>query len=470
LSPLTRTQLLRGAAGVLFVPTLGRKLDLFHDLAEATVTATPDVRHFVSRPDLTPPVLTVDQGRGIAAPGLVFLAPSSGPGSHGPMVVDRHGELVWFRPVPKGTAPTDFKVQRLHGKPVLTWWQGKIVKGLGDGHWVVADTSYRELFRVHAARHLPGDLHDFQISPEGTAIVASSELVRWPHGRVVGGVVQELALPSGRLIREWRSLQHVPVEETEVRGKPGPQFDYFHLNSVDIDSDGDLLIGGRNVWAAYKVDRRTGRVRWRLGGKRSDFKLGPGVRFYWQHDVRHHGGNRISIFDNGAAPPKEPRSRVLMLKLDVRRRRATLEHAFVHRPQTVLSHYMGNGQLLSDGHTFVGWGGSPYVTEFAADGSIVFDAHLPRGGQSYRAFRFAWTGRPAVPPDLVVSSGALYASWNGATGVASWRVYEDGRATTTAPRTGFETVLRPVTSAKKVAVAALDANGHELGRSVSVAL
>jgi hypothetical protein len=154
----------------------------------------------------------------------------------------------------------------------------------------------------------------------------------------------------------------------------------------------------------------------------------------------------------------------------VRRKRATLEHAFVHRPQIVLSHYMGNAQLLAGGHTFVGWGGAPYVTEFAPDGSIVFDAHLPRGGQSYRAFRLDWTGRPAAAPDLAASNGALYASWNGATGVASWRVYEDGRPTQTVPRTGFETMLRPLTSARKAAVAALDPSGKELGRSRDVSL
>ena len=467
---LSRSQFLRGAAGAMFaVPTFDLRRGLADAFAHETA-APPAVRRFVSRPDLTPPVLTVDRATAAAAPGLVLVSPSSGPGGHGPMIVDSRGELVWFRPVRKGTAPTDFKLQRLNGKPVLTWWEGKIVKGLGDGHWVVADTSYRELFRLHAAGNLPADLHEFHISPEGTALVTSNELVRWPHGLVVGGVVQELSLPAGRLLHEWRSLQHVPVSETAVRGKPGPRFDYFHVNSVDVDADGDLLVSGRNVWAAYKVDRRTGRVRWRLGGKRSDFALGPGVRFYWQHDVRHHTGDRISIFDNGAAPPREPRSRARMLKLDARRKRVRLEHAFVHRPELVLSHFMGNAQQLAGGNTFVGWGGSPFVTEFAPDGSIVFDAHLPRGGQSYRAFRVVGTGRPAAPPDLAASGGALYASWNGATGVASWRLYEDGRPTQTVPRGGFETVLRPLAAAKKASVAALDGSGNELARSREISL
>ena len=53
-------------------------------------------------------------------------------------------------------------------------------------------------------------------------------------------------------------------------------YDYLHLNSVEVDTDGNLLISARNTWTVYKVDRSTGAVLWRLGGKRSDFTIGPG--------------------------------------------------------------------------------------------------------------------------------------------------------------------------------------------------
>lgn len=458
---ITRGELLRrGAVGFLAAPLLPRVL-------QDAFAHAGDVHAFVSRPDLKPPRLTATLG---AVDDFVFLAPSSGPGARGAMIADGRGEVVWFHPVKKGSTVTDFKMQRLHGKPVLTWWEGTITDGLGDGHWVVVDSSYRQLFTLRAARGLPGDLHEFQITPEGTALVTTNELVRWQQGHVVGGVVQELALPSGRLVRDWHSLAHVPVSETAIAAKPGPRFDYFHVNSVDVDSDGDLIVSGRNVWAVYRIDRHSGRVLWRLGGKRSTFALGPGVRFYWQHDARHHAGGRLSIYDDGAAPAREPHSRAIVVKLDLRRKRATLEHAYYHRPQTVLAHYMGNAQLLPNGNMFVGWGGSPYVTEFAPDGSIVFDAALPYGGQSYRAFRFPWAGRPALPPDLAASAGALYASWNGATGVASWRLYEDGKPTAVAPRTGFETRLTPSPATRSAAVAALDAAGNELARSRDVSV
>jgi len=366
---------------------------------------------------------------------------------------------------------------------VLTWWEGKTVNGLGDGEWVVFDSSYRELARFSAAHGRQGDLHEFVVTPHNTALVTCNETVVGDltsvggsrRGHVVGGVVQELALPSGRLLWEWRSLDHVAVDETEIKGKPGRRFDYFHINSIDLDADGNVLVSARNTWAAYKVDRRTGRVLWRLGGKRSDFTMGKGTRFEWQHDVRRHADGVVSVFDNAAAPAEERQSRALVIALDTKQMRASLLHAYTHRPERVLSHFMGNAQVLGNGNVVVGWGGEPYVTEFTRDGAIAFDARLPKGGQSYRAFRFPWVGRPTDRPALAARSGMLHASWNGATEVASWQLREgmsasDLRTSQTVPRAGFETVLMPARDTHHAAVVALDRAGAPRGTSSVVKL
>jgi hypothetical protein len=456
-SGLTRAQFLKAAAAFA---AAARRFEAELGIAAPAASA----ERFVSRADLRPPLFSPLRG---TTGDLLLLAPSSGPGQHGPMIVDAHGALVWFRPTAPLTA-MDFKVQRLHGRPVLTWWQGRSIAGLSHGEWVIVDAAYREIARFGAARGRNADEHELLISPENTALVTCTEVRPWRHGQVVGGVVQELALPSGRLIREWRSLDHISPAETAIAARPGPRFDYFHINSIDVGPDGNLVVSARNTWAAYGVHRTSGRLLWRLGGKHSSFAHGPGAHWWWQHDVRRHGATGLTIFDNGAAPAREKQSRALLLDLDLRRRRVTLRRAFTHRPELVLSHFMGNVQTLGDGHLFVGWGGSPYATEFAADGTIAFDGRLPHGGQSYRAFRFAWTGRPARPPDLAVAHGTAYASWNGATVAASWRLVEDGRDTQTVQRSGFETALRPAASTRRVSVVALDARGAPLGRSATV--
>jgi hypothetical protein len=391
------------------------------------------------------------------------------------LILDNTGDVIWFHPTTPHTA-MNFRTGRYHGKPVLTWWEGKADFGLGRGTHVILDESYRVIARLPAGGGRQSDLHEFLITPQNTALVTSYEVrpadlsqVGGPmNGQVIGGVVQELALPSGRLLWEWHSLDHVAVDEAEIKARPGPRFDYFHVNSIDVAPDGHLIVSGRNTWAAYKIDRHTGRVLWRLGGKKSDFAIGPGAGFEWQHDVREHAGGVFTVFDNAAAPQEEPQSRALLLRLDATNKRLSLVHAYTHRPERVLSHFLGNTQLLANGNVFVGWGGSRYVTEFDHAGGILFDARLPYAGESYRAFRLPWNGRPTTRPAAVVRGHAIHASWNGATAVASWQLHENGRASRTVKRTGFETVLPLSTRTTTANVVALDDSGAALGTSATL--
>ena len=267
----------------------------------------------------------------------------------------------------------------------------------------------------------------------GTALVTSLEIRRrGAKGLTMGGVVQELEVPSARVLLEWRSLDHVGVDET-YSTKAGYPWDYFHVNAIDVDADGHLLVSARNTWAVYKIDRRTGAVRWRLGGKRSDFALGHGARFAWQHDARsHEGGRALSIFDNG-----ETRSRGLVLGLDEKRMRATVLREYVHAPP-LHAHKLGSMQLLGNGDALVDWGTDPHFTEYAEGGAVKLDATLPHGGENYRTLRFAWQGRPREGPAATVQGSTVYVSWNGATEVAAWRIEPGGP---TVPRNGFETSL-----------------------------
>jgi hypothetical protein len=448
----------------------------------SSVAAPVDVRHFVSRPDLRPPKLTVLHA-GKTGAGELFIAPSSGPGQRGVLILDNTGDVVWFHPTTPHTA-MNFRACRYHGKPVLTWWEGKADFGLGRGTHVILDESYRVIARLPAGGGRQSDLHEFLITPQNTALVTSYEVrsadlsqVGGPvDGQVIGGIVQELALPSGRVLFEWRSLDHVAVDETHAI-YTGHPLDYFHVNSIDLTIDGSLLVSARNTWGVYKVSRKTGEVLWRLGGRRSDFEMGNGAVFAWQHDARHHGDGLISIFDDGAAPQVEPQSRVLVIRLDGKRGRATLVRKYTHRPGRIVTKFMGNAQVLGNGNVVVGWGSEPFVTEFAPDGSIVLDLKLPHGGQNYRAFRFPWVGRPVTRPALVYRSARdgrkVFVSWNGATEVAAWQLLAGPTAAALtvadqAPRRGFETTFAAPKGMRFAAAVALDQHGNEVGRSKTI--
>jgi hypothetical protein len=470
----------RSAAGALALGTALAPRWVGEALAAAG-KEPPTVHRFRSRPDIVPPVLTVLQRHDGRSAGHLFLAPNSGPGHRGPLLVDDLGHVIWSHNTRPVTA-MNFRAAVYKGKPVLTWWEGKTTRGLGDGTHVIVDASYREILRLPTGNGRPADLHEFILTDRGTALVTSWEratrdlsAVGGPSsGLVIGGIVQELELPSGRVLFEWRSLDHVAIDESHQKYSPKGAYDYFHVNSVELDHDGNYLVSARNTWAVYKIDRHTGNVLWRLGGKKSDFKMGPGTVFAWQHDARRHGGSNylLSLFDDGSMPPVQPQSKGLVLELDMKRKTASVYRKLTHYPN-LLAWALGSVQVLPNGNVLVGWGTAPYMTEYDRHGKVVFDARLPKGGENYRALRFPWKGRPAKAPDIVhkEESGkhVVYASWNGATEVAAWKLDAPGHSTAQ-PRTGFETAIVAPAGVKRVAITPVDHQGNPLHGAATISI
>ncbi|HEY8303956.1 MAG TPA: arylsulfotransferase family protein, partial [Solirubrobacteraceae bacterium] len=277
-----------------------------------------ELQHFASRPDLLPPTVTVSADSGAQPDGYTFLAPYAGPGPYGPMILDSAGELVWFDPVPNGSRAADLRVQRYEGRPVLTWWQEPLVSGgRHDGGVVIADSSYSTIEIVRAGNGYQPDLHAFQIMPNGAAVFTVYDAIRCDlsaqegpaDGAVADTLVQEVDLKSGLVRFEWHSLDHVSRSDSYLpmrsAGTPRAPWDFFHINAVSEEGN-ELLVDSRNTWAAYDVDARTGKVLWRLGGKKSSFKMGANASPAWQHDLRRDPNGTISFFDNGAAPKVHP--------------------------------------------------------------------------------------------------------------------------------------------------------------------
>ena len=448
-----------------------------------------DVQSFLSRPDLQPPRLAVDVASTPAgAPQYVFLAnkPYIGRpvGQRGLLIAERDGDIAWFKPE---TQVWDLNVQSYRGKPVLTWWHGRTGHIYGRGNCYIADSSYNQIAEVKCGNGLMADMHEFNLTSQGTALVDAYKPQKVDmrsvggkkNGVVAAGVAQEIDIATGDVIFEWNSLDHVPITESMSKPSDGAgtsekPYDYFHINSIDVDWDGDLLISSRNAWAVYKVGRRDGKIKWRLGGKHSNFTMGPGAKFYHQHHVRSAGTGLLTIFDNAAAPQEEPQSRGIVVKLDLTNMTATLERAFTS-PARLLADNQGSMQLLPGGGAFVGWGSQPYYTEFDADGSVTMNGELPNRDQSYRTFTGDWAGFPTDKPAVALRANpsrgtAVYVSWNGATEVATWRVlagkHRSGlAAVATQPRSGFETMIVANSTGPYFAVTAHDASGKQLGES-----
>jgi hypothetical protein len=342
---------------------------------------------------------------------------------------------------------------------------------------------------VSAGNGLSADLHEFRITPRGTAFITVYNPIPYDlsalggpaDGSVVDGIAQEIDVATGAVVFEWHSLEHVPLAESQspVPTAAGATYDYFHINAVNWDEQGNVIINARNTWTTYTVDHRTGEVLSRLGGKNSSFTLGDGVAFAWQHDPEPVDRSTVRIFDNEASPAVLPASRVIWVEHDRRRHTATLLRSIVH-PDGLLAGSQGNAQALERGHVFVGWGATGRFSEFDAAGTLVFDAGVPAGWDTYRAYRNEWHATPDAAPTATAQRNAdgsitVHAIWNGATEVARWIVIGGARPSELWPLgfvdwNGLDTSITLPSNAQEVAVVAQDARGRLLGRSSAVSV
>jgi Arylsulfotransferase (ASST) len=447
------------------------------------------VQHYSSAPTLQPSsVQILTAAKTAATPGDLFLAPYQGKGMAGPMITDQAGSLLWFHPLPADVAATNFQVQQYEGKPVLTWWQGRILEvGFGQGEVVLANDAYEQIGHIRAGNGYHEDLQEIRLTPAGTAWIDVFDPIKMNlsslHGRSDGiltdSVIEQVDIKTGLVMWEWHADGHVPLSESH---NPVPTasypWDYIHINSVDPGSSNDLLLSSRNTWTIYDVDLHTGAIRWRLGGSHSSFKGPASTRFYWQHDAEFQPGGLVSVFDNAANPPKEKQSRGLLLALNQANHTVSLQKAFVNPTRTLLASSQGNTLSLPGGNWLLGYGGLPDFTEFDSSGHIILDGRLGKNVQDFRTYLSSWAGHPKSSPAVVAKpngAGALSVSvsWNGATEVSSWRVLAGSSASSLAPvitgaKTGFQTTIAALTTGPYVEVQALDTQGNVIGTSAAV--
>jgi hypothetical protein len=474
------------------IATPAARIDVAAD-TDPNVDADPKRFHrFVTRPDVTPPVISITTETSESTPGYIFLTPTTSDGTNGSLIIDDSGEPIWYTaPDLQSHGHLCLKLQEYRGQPVLTWWEGAKTQGYGFGHWVMANTAYEPIAYIQAGNGISGlDCHDLVITPVGTAISIAYNPIEWNLGTVGGsyrgsvadGVIQEIDIETGTVIWEWHSLDHVGVNESYQplpKGDTVP-WDYIHLNSASLDDDGRLLLSARHTHAGYKVDRATGDVIWRLNGKRSDYAMGVDTAFAYAHDVQRQPDGTISLFDNADnqdGVTGRTYSRALFLRLDDDAMTATKEREIIHETE-ILSMSQANVQRLPNGNIFIGWGSAPVFSEFDDANTMVYNGRFPVHVQSYRAYRHEWTGLPSAPPDVVVEMSATgrltaYVSWNGATDVEQWRVLggetpDDLLEIARVPKDGFETEIPLDQFARWIVVEAWDQARNTLGRSVPV--
>jgi hypothetical protein len=470
--------------------------------AQIGAYVTKGAYSFVTEPSLHPPKMQIENEvvASKLAPGYIFTANfyniNHPPivGQSGPMILDNGLQPVWFKPVPEDVVASNLALQSWEGKPALSWWQGLVTNtgAIESGEDIVVNQHYQEVAHIKGADGWKLTLHEMLIEGENAWVTANKDIPQdlSPYGGAYNGAmidsaVQEYNLRTGKLLYNWDALKHIPLSESQATlPTNGFPWDAYHVNSIALVGKDTFLVSMRDTWAAYLVNAKTGKIEWTLGGRKSDFKIGPGAEFQWQHDVKVQPGGIVTMFDDhccqltggGTYVEASAPSRGLVLKLD----QATHEARKVTDYGVgfdVEADYMGDLQPLPGGNMMVGFGSEPYFDEFSADGKPVLEGKFPKPNLSYRATLNPWVGEPLYPPAGAArsSSGKLtvYASWNGATQVRSWRVLASSGSGTgrlssvaTVPKSGFETAI-PLSGGdyQRFEVQALDGSGQVIGTS-----
>ncbi|MFZ1926491.1 MAG: arylsulfotransferase family protein [Solirubrobacteraceae bacterium] len=465
------------------------------DTPSSTVSAAPfsnpqaapaDYQSFDTLPGIQVPVLSVTVPDRDPAAGDILTTNGPGPGQYGPLIYTPQGRLVWFDHLLEGETAEDLNVQSYEGRRDLTFWHGKVLSpGFGQGEDVVLNSRYQTVTKVPGGNGLQADLHDFQIASHGISYTTAFNAIRCnlssvdgaSNGVILDTAVQEIDMKTGLVRWEWHSLDHVDAAESETPApKSAAPWDWFHINSIDRQPNGNIFISARSTWAGYQLEGGSGNILWRLGGLKSSFKMGPGTETAWQHDGRILPNGEVTFFDDGSNPPIHQQSRGLRIALDFTKHEAHLIEAYTHPNPPLLTPSQGNMQTLADGNAVVGYGGVPAISEFSPGGRLLFDAHLPFDMSFYRAFRFPWSGRPSTPPAVLANLNntseetIVHMSWNGASEVASWRVLAgEGPGSlasrTTIPASAFESSTILPKKYAYATVQALNAAGNVLGSS-----
>ena len=288
-------------------------------------------------------------------------------GQSGPLILDNHLQPVWFNPVPEDVVASNLTAQTYEGKPVLAWWQGVITSaGISEsGEYVIVDQHYKQVARLRAKDGWILTLHSLVIDGDHAWVTANKnvalDLSKYGgsyNGTVIDSAVQEYDLRSGKLLRTWSALDHIPLADSyDAAAAQRLPVGRLPHQLDQLAGDGKFLVSMRDTWAAYLVDVDSGRIEWTLGGKHSTFEFDREARFEWQHDVTLHAG----LGRHAVRRPLLPGQRRGHVRCRRRRRRAgscssstrarkrvTLAVASTGTSTSFDARYMGNAQPLAE--------------------------------------------------------------------------------------------------------------------------
>ncbi|KAJ5239186.1 ASST-domain-containing protein [Penicillium chermesinum] len=391
-----------------------------------------------------PPQLVVNKTDGYVENELIFIPVRvENTAGTAPTIYDTDGELIYQGPM---ETTMDMKPATLFGKPVLLFWSGQVsdAGGYGYGSVHILDDTYNEIYTVTLTGDFNSydtqekdsyiDVHEHHITSRNTIIVSAINVTQYDlsvaggpsDGWIIVNQFYEIDIPTNKVLYKWDALEHVDDIPSKTPITPLP---------ATLDG---YLVSLRFYWGAYYLEHDTGAVRWFFNGTGGGDFAGNDNSFSWQHDFRIYNETEdsavLSLFNNGNGQQKhESVTTGMLYELDIANKQATMLQNLTDPANPLNTQTQGSVQMLGAAsqstNVFMGYGSNAFVKEFSGDGDVVLSGQFaPLGqGQSYRAFKSAWSAIPLWNPVAVTevsgSNTTVYMSWNGATEYDTWAIY-----------------------------------------------
>jgi hypothetical protein len=345
------------------------------------------------------------------SPGDYFFSPTriiSGDGYN--VIVSNTGNLKYYQKIDEGV-PFDFKVIANSMLSFGIMSEFYEFGGGGDTDFFMMDSSFTVVKQFQMGNGYTSDFHEFQYLPNDHVFMVAydlqpvnmSELIEGGHpgALVAGSVIQELDL-NGNVIFQWRSWDYYSLLDSYA-DLTQSIFDAIHINAIELDiSDKNIIVSTLALAEATKINRQTGEIIWRMGGKNNQFTFqnesqehAP-LYFMFQHDIRRLKNGNFTMFDGGDTERRKY-SRAVEYAIDEMNKIATKVWEYRKSPD-IYSPNMGSVQRLANGNTVIGWGlasmtGEPMITEVNSEGNIIYELTFDKPlTTSYRAMKFDWDG------------------------------------------------------------------------------
>ncbi|MFC2137837.1 aryl-sulfate sulfotransferase [Bacteroidota bacterium] len=361
---------------------------------------------------------------GITAPGYLFL--SNWTGTPYIMILKNDGTPIYYQKV-EGLS-IDFKVQP----------NGLLTRHIRNDFsaYVSMDQLYNIVDTFMCQNGYETDEHDIILFENGNALIIGKEsrlmdISQVVEGgrtdaTVVGNHIQEID-KNNNVVFEFNCWDNFDISGAAEIDLTGFTIDYVHMNSIAIDYDSNILVSSRHLSECTKINRQTGEIIWRLGGKFNQFEfINEDIMIDYQHDFNPVPGSpgNYTIYDNGN---HRGYTRIVEYKINTDSMTATKVWEYRHNPDRIVN-TMGNAQRLSNGNTLINWSeaGLPKATEVNQNGEVVYEGDFTVNSACYRTFRFEWDGFSPQPYLLVESfPGKIKLIFNkfGDNNIAEYNIY-----------------------------------------------